>query len=80
MAADDLRHGEHDALVVRSAEAVDEVRQRIGERGPNLMGQVGVNLRRAGAAVPEDFLNDPQVHAGFQQMGRKRMSLMPRAA
>jgi hypothetical protein len=32
-----------------------------------------VDLRRPGAAVPEDVLNDPQVHPGFQQMGRKRM-------
>ena len=50
------------------------MRQRIGEGGADLLGQMRVDLRRPGAAVPEDLLNDPQGHPGFQQMGRERMA------
>ena len=73
VATDDVRDFEHEALG-RSADPVDEVGERIGEGGADLLRQVGVDLRRTGAPVPEDLLNDPQVHAGFQQMGRKRMA------
>ena len=80
MAADDVRHLQNGALAGRSAETVDEVRERIGERGAHLLGQVRVDLRRPGAAVPEDLLNDPQIHPGFQEMRRERMASTPDAA
>jgi len=73
VAADDLRHLQHGALA-RSAEAVDEVRERIGEGGADLLGQMRVDLRRPGTTVAEDLLNDPQVHPGFQQMRGEGMS------
>ena len=65
-ATDDIRHLQHNALVARSAEAVDEVRERIGEGGAHLLCQMRVDLRRPSTAVTEDLLNDPQVHPGFQ--------------
>ncbi len=56
--ADDRRHRRHAGLAGRSGETVDEVRERIGECGADLQGQVGVDLRGARGAVPEDLLND----------------------
>jgi hypothetical protein len=73
VAADDVRHFEHDALA-RSTETVDQVRQRIGERVTDLLGEVGVDLRGTDAPVTECVLNNPQIDAGFQQMRRVRMA------
>lgn len=74
MAADDIRHLQHGVLVVRSAEAVDEMRQWIGEGRPDLLSQVRVDLSCPGTAVAQDLLNDPKVHAHFQQMRRERVA------
>ena len=64
-ATDDVRHLPHGALA-RSAEPIDEVRQRIQERGPDLLRQMRVDLRRAGAPMAERLLNDPEMDVRFQ--------------
>jgi hypothetical protein len=65
VAADDVRHFEHGASS-RSAEAVDEVRERISEGGANLLRQVRVDLGGAGTAMPERLLDDAQIHTRFK--------------
>ena len=79
MAADDRRHLQHGALA-RSAEAVDEVRQGIQERGPDLLCQMRVDLGGPGTPVAERLLDDPEMDIRFQQVGRVRMSAMPHPA
>src|SRR5207244_3851928 len=46
----------------------------VGQRGPHGRRQVRVDLRRADAPVAEDFLNHPQTHARFMEVGPVRMS------
>jgi hypothetical protein len=65
VAADDVRQFEHDTSA-RSAEAANEVRERIGEGGSDLLRQVGVDLRGAGTAMPQRLLDDAQIHTGFE--------------
>jgi hypothetical protein len=51
VAADDLRHFEHDASS-RLADAVDEMGEWISEGGADLLRQVRVDLGGAGTAMP----------------------------
>ena len=51
------------------SEALHELVERIGQGGPHLARQMGIELCSARAAVPQVFLDDPQVDAGFQQVG-----------
>ena len=39
-----------------------------------LAGHVGVDLRRANPGVPQQFLDDPEVRAVFEQMGGKAVT------
>ena len=70
--AENVRHLQHADLWGRS-ETVHQLVERIGESGLDLPRQMRVDLRGAGAAMTEGLLNDSQVHAGFQQVGRVRM-------
>ena len=45
-----------------------------------LIQHVRVDHRGAHVAVSQQFLNRPDVVPGLEQMGGKRMALMPRAA
>jgi len=71
--ADDLRHLQHAGLQ-ESSDALHELVERIGQGGLDLPRQMGVELRRAGAAVPEVLLEDAGVHPHFQQMRRVGMA------
>ena len=59
------------------SEVLHERVEGVDEGGLHLPRQMGVDLGRAGAAVPEVGLDEPEVDAGFQQMGRVGMSPMP---
>lgn len=50
------------------SEVLHELIERIRQSGPNLRGQMRVNLRAARTAVSEILLNDPQIDACLQQM------------
>ena len=65
MAADDVRHLQHDALCTRS-EVVHQLVERIGQRGANLAREMRVDLRRPRTPMAERVLDDPQVDAGLQ--------------
>ena len=62
------------------SEAVHQRVQRVGEPGANLARQMGVDLGRPGTAVAQGVLDDPQIDASFQEVGRVRVSPMPDAA
>ena len=61
-------------------EVFHEFIQRMDHRIARFLCQVGVDLSRARAAVPEVLLNDAEVHAHFQQMCGVRVSPMPISA
>ena len=49
------------------------------DRIARFLRQVGVDLSRTRAAVPETLLNDAEVHAHFQQMRCVRVPPIPHA-
>jgi hypothetical protein len=77
--AENLRRFQHRDLGERS-KTLHKLVERVGQCGPRLTRQMGVDPGGAGAAVAEIFLDQAQVDPGLEQVGGAGMAPMPHAA